>query len=119
MKKILISKIRKEFFELKNTKEDCQEYIKVALEENGFKEVKKGEIISCLDGFSQNAEQIMSIIKEQEKIIERKSMYLTLPKFFINSIRVKRKTRNMKKSFVEYVQKKSKYTFEEYTNKHN
>ena len=44
MKKFLISKVRKEFFELKNTKEDCQEYIKMALEENGFKEIKKGEI---------------------------------------------------------------------------
>lgn len=119
MKKILISKVRKEFFELKNTKEDCQEYIKLALEEKGFKEFKKGEITNCLDGFSQNAEQIMSIIKEQEKIIERKSIYFILPKFFINSILVKRKTKNMKKSFIDYVQEKSTFSFEEYINKNN
>lgn len=119
MKKFLISKVRKEFFELKNTKEDCQEYIKTALEENGFKEVKKGELGGCLDELSQDAEQIMSMIKEQEKIIERKSIYFILPKFFINSLIVKKRTKDMKKSFVDFVQKKSEYTFEEYNNKNN
>lgn len=119
MKKFLISKVRKEFFELKNTKEDCQEYIKMALEENGFKEVKKGELGGCLDELSQDAEQIMSMIKEQEKIIERKSIYFILPKFFINSFKVKKRTKDMKKSFVDFVQKKSEYTFEEYNNKNN
>lgn len=119
MKKFLISKVRKEFFELKNTKEDCQEYIKIALEENGFKAVKKGELGECLDELSQDAEQIMSMIKEQEKIIEKKSIYFILPKFFINSFMVKKKTKDMKKSFVEFVQKKSEYTFEEYNKKNN
>lgn len=119
MKKFLISKVRKEFFELKNTKEDCQEYIKMALEENGFKEVKKGELGGCLDELSQDAEQIMSMIKEQEKIIEKKSIYFILPKFFINSFMVKKRTKDMKKSFIEFVQKKSEYTFEEYNKKNN
>lgn len=119
MKKFLISKVRKEFFELKNTKEDCQEYIKVALEENGFKEIKKGEITGCLDELSQDSANIMSIIKEQEKILEKKSIYFILPKFFINSLIVKKKTKDMKKSFVTFVQKKSSYTFEEYNKKNN
>lgn len=119
MKKFLISKIRKEFFELKNTKEDCQEYIKIALEENGFKEVKKGELGGCLNGLSQNAEDIMSLIKEQERIIEKKSIYFILPKFFINSFIVKKRTKEMKKTFVDFVQKKSEYSFEEYHKKNN
>lgn len=119
MKKFLISKVRKEFFELKNTKEDCQEYIKMALEENGFKEMKKGELGGCLDELSHGAEDIMSLIKEQEKIIERKSIYFILPKFFINSLLVKKKTKDMKKSFVTFVQEKSAYTFEEYNKKNN
>lgn len=119
MKKFLISKVRKEFFELKNTKEDCQEYIKMALDENGYKEFKKGELGGRLDELSQNTEQIMSMIKEQEKIIEKKSLYFILPKFFINSFIVKRKTKNMKKSFVDFVQKKSEYSFEEYNNRNN
>lgn len=117
MKKFLISKVRKEFFELKNTKEDCQEYIKIALEENGFKGVKKGELGGCLDELSQNTEDIMSMIKEQEKILERKSIYFILPKFFINSFMVKKRTKEMKKSFVDFVQRKSEYSFEEYNNK--
>lgn len=117
MKKFLISKVRKEFFELKNTKEDCQDYIKVALEENGFRELKKGELGGCLDELSQNSSDIMSIIKEQEKIIERKSIYFILPKFFINSFLVKMKTKKMKKTLVEYIQEKSKYSFEEYSSK--
>lgn len=119
MKKFLISKIRREFFELKNTKEDCQEYIKIALEENGFKEVKRGEIGGRLDGLSQDADTIMSMIREQEKIIEKKSIYFILPKFFINSFIVKKKTKDMKKSFIDFVQNKSKYTFEEYNKKNN
>ena len=91
----------------------------MALEENGFKEVKKGELGGCLDELSQDAEQIMSMIKEQEKIIEKKSIYFILPKFFINSFIVKKRTKDMKKSFIEFVQKKSEYTFEEYNKKNN
>lgn len=119
MKKFLISKVRKEFFELKNTKEDCQNYIRVALEENGAREVKKGELGGCLNELSQNSDDIMSMIKEQEKILEKKSIYFILPKFFINSFLVKRRTKKMKQSFVEFVQDKSKYSFEEYNNKNN
>lgn len=117
MKKFLISKVRKEFYELNNTKENCQDYIKVALEENGMKELKKGELGGCLNELSQNSEDILSMIKEQERIIEKKSIYFILPKFFINSILVKIKTKKMKKHLVDYIQDKSQYSFEEYSTK--
>lgn len=119
MKRFLISKVRKEFFELKNTKEDCQEYIKIALEENGFKDVKKGELGGHLDELSQNTSDIMSMIREQEKILEKKSIYFILPKFFINSLVVKKKTKEMKRNFVDFVQEKSEYSFDEYIKRNN
>ena len=116
MKKLLISKIRKEFLNLKNTKEDCQSYMKTALEEKGFKQIKKGEFSSCIDDLSNESDDILALIKEQENILEKNSVFFSLPKFFIRSFIVKRKTKNMKKSFVNFVHQKSDYSFDEYKN---
>lgn len=114
MKKLLISKTRKEFLELKHTKEDCQSYMKLALEEKGLKQLKQNELSNCLDSLSQESDDIMNLIKEQESILDKKSLYFKLPTFFIRSFLVKKKTKNMKESFVEFVQNKSEYSFEEY-----
>lgn len=116
MKKIFIEIIRKNFLNLNNTKKECQTYMKTALEERGFQQVKKDEISEQLDTLNEDFDEILDLIKEQELSIERKTTYLLFPKFFIRNLIVKKKMRFMEKSFNDFVKEKSNLSFEEYKN---
>lgn len=114
MKKFFIETTRKNFLNLKNTKEDCHSYMKTALEENGLQDLKKDELSEHLDSLSNEFDEILGLIKEQELSIERKSTYILFPKFFIRNLAVKKRTKFMKKNFNDFVQEKSNLSFDEF-----
>lgn len=114
MKKFFIEITRKNFLNLKNTKEDCHSYMKTALEEKGLQHLKKDELSEQLDSLSNEFNEILDLIKEQELSIERKTTYLLFPKFFIRNLIVKRRMNFMKKNFNDFVQEKSNLSFDEY-----
>ena len=45
MKKVFIEIIRRNFLNLNNTKKECQQYMKTALETNGLQDIKKEELL--------------------------------------------------------------------------
>lgn len=114
MKKIFIETVRRNFLNLTNTKNECQMYMKTALETNGLQDIKKDELSNQLDTLSQDFDEVLSLIKEQEISMERKSTYIFFPKFFIRSIIVNKKMNFMKDKFNNFVQEKSNLSFEEY-----
>ena len=114
MKKFFIQTTRKNFLNLKNTKEDCHSYMKTALEEKGLQDLKKDELSEQLDSLSSEFNEILNLIKEQELSIERKTTYFLFPKFFIRNLIVKRRMKFMKKNFNDFVQEKSSLSFDDY-----
>lgn len=119
MKKIFIEIIRRNFLNLNNTKKECQQYMKTALETNGLKDIKKEELSGQLDTLSNEFDEILNLIKEQELSMERKSTYLLFPKFFVRNLVVNKKMNFMKNKFNDFVQEKSNLSFEEYKKSSN
>lgn len=114
MKKFFIETTRKNFLNLKNTKEDCHSYMKTALEEKGLQNLKENELSEQLDSLSKEFNEILDLIKEQEFFIERKTTCILFPKFFIRNLIVKRRMKSMKKNFNDFVQEKSNFSFNDY-----
>lgn len=113
MKKIFIELVRSNFLKLNKTKKDCQQYMNIALEKNGFKEIKDNEISEHVDFLSEDFDEILSLIKEQELSIEKKTTYLLFPKFFIRNLFVNKKIKSMEKKFNDFVKEKSDLSFED------
>lgn len=116
MKKFFIETIRRNFLNLNKTKNECQMYMKTALETNGLQDIKKDELSNQLDTLSDEFDEILNLIKEQELSMERKSTYILFPKFFIRNLIVNKKMNFMKNKFNKFVQEKSNFSFEEYKN---
>lgn len=114
MKKFFIEITRRNFLNLKNTKDDCHSFMKTALEENGLQDLKKDELSEHLDSLSNEFNEILNLIKEQELSIERKSTYILFPKFFIRNLIVKKRMNFMKKNFNDFVQEKSNLSFDDF-----
>ena len=114
MKKIFIEIIRRNFLNLNNTKNECHEYMKTALETNGLQDIKKDEFSGQLDDLSNEFDEILNLIKEQELSMERKTTYLLFPKFFVRNLIVNKKMNFMKNKFNDFVKEKSQLSFEEY-----
>lgn len=114
MKKIFIEIIRRNFLNLKNTKKECQLYMKTAIEQKGFQDIQQDELSGQLDNLSNEFDEILDLIKEQELSMERKTTYILFPKFFIRNMIVNRKMNFMKNKFNNFVQEKSNFSFDEY-----
>jgi hypothetical protein len=119
MRKKLIQKTRKNFLNLKKNKETCQDFVKVALETKGFKNINQKELSNQLDNLEHSFNRAVKLIKKQENNIDKKGYLFRLPSFMLNNAKIKKEAKNMRNNLDKFIKSKSDFSFKEYLKKND